>query len=40
MVNTWNMILQIQQSSTTFLLIVDNDSIGYDMADDEVLDYR
>ena len=30
--------IQIQQSSTTFLLIVDNDSIGYDMeADDEVL---
>ena len=30
--------IQIQQSSTTFLLIVDNDSIGYDMEeDDEVL---
>ena len=30
--------IQIQQESTTFRLIVDNDSIGYDMeADDEVL---
>jgi hypothetical protein len=30
--------IQIKQSSTTFLLIVDNESIGYDMeADDEVL---
>ena len=30
--------IQIQQSSTTFLLIVDNDIIGYDMEeDDEVL---
>ena len=30
--------IQIQQESTTFRLIVDNESIGYDMeADDEVL---